>query len=240
MTERLYLKDCYIRDFSATVIEITSNGVILDRSAFYPEGGGQLGDRGTLEWDGGETTVINTRQQQGKVIHKIKSVDGLKERMQIKGKLDWSRRYHQMRAHTTQHCISRFFQVNYQAETVSNQLKDTSNRLDLSPLSKISSKELNNISIQINDLISTKMPVTISFLPRNEAVSFLKEKKYQTQYLDMVPKSVQEFRIIAINEYDWAACAGTHVQNTSEIGHVYLEKTVNKGKQRERVYYSLI
>ncbi|MFX1282855.1 MAG: alanyl-tRNA editing protein [Promethearchaeota archaeon] len=239
MTYRLYLKDCYIRDFNAKIAEITPKGITLNQSAFYPEGGGQLGDRGVIEWEEGETSVINTHQRQGKIIHELESIEGLNEGMQIKGKLDWSRRYQQMRAHTAQHCISRFFQVNYQAETVSNQLKTTSNRLDLSPLHKIPSKELNKISNKINDLISTNMPVIISFLPRDEAISFLKEKKYQTHYLNMVPKSVQEFRIISINDYDWAACAGTHVKNTSECGHISLYKTVNKGKLRERVYYSL-
>ena len=101
------------------------------------------------------------------------------------------------------------------------------------------SEELNKISAQINEIISSNMPVSISFLPRKEAISFLKDKEYQTQYLDMVPKSVQKFRIVSIDNYDWAACAGTHVQNTSEIGYISLENTVNKGKLRERIYYTL-
>ncbi len=239
MTERLYLNDCYIRNFNAKTVEITPKGVILDRSAFYPEGGGQLGDRGTLKWENGETTVINTCHLQGKVVHEVESVEGLEVEMQIQGELDWIRRYQMMRAHTAQHCISRFFQINYYAETVSNQLKTTINRLDLSPLSKLPSEKLNEISAQINKLLSSNMPVSISFLPRKEAISFLKEKEYQTQYLDMVPKSVQDFRIISIDEYDWAACAGTHIRNTTEIGEITLNKTENKGKQRERIYYTI-
>lgn len=238
MTERLYLNDCYIREFTAKVIELTP-GVIFDRSAFYPEGGGQVGDQGVLKWKGGKSAVINTRQRENKVIHELESTEGLEVGMHIQGELNWVRRYQMMRAHTAQHIISRFFQVNYQAETVSNQLKPTTNRLDLFPLTKISPNELKMISTQINEIISEKMPVLISFLPREEAKSFLKEKEYQTQYLDMVPKAVQEFRIISIDEYDWAACAGTHVNNTVEIGQISLDKTVNKGKQRERVYYYL-
>lgn len=240
MTERLYLNDCYIRDFSGIIVEITPKGVILDRSAFYPEGGGQLGDRGILNLENGKIAVKNTRQQRGKVIHEVESIEGFEIGMQIQGKLDWVRRYQMMRAHTAQHCISRFFQLNFQALTVGNQLKTTSNRLTLSPLSKISAEELTEITTQINDLILTEMPVTRTFLPRDEAIRFLKEKEYQTHYLNMVPKPVQEFRIISIDEYDWAACAGTHVKNTSECGYISLEKTVNKGKLRERVYYSLV
>ncbi|MHA2245820.1 MAG: alanyl-tRNA editing protein [Candidatus Hodarchaeales archaeon] len=238
MTDRLYLNNCYIRDFSGIIVEITPKGVILNRSAFYPEGGGQLGDRGILKWKEKEIPIINTRQQKGKVVHELESAEGLKTGMQIEAEIDWQRRYHLMRAHTAQHIISRYFQLNFQVLTVSNQLKTTSNRLTLSPLSKIS--DLTTVSAEINSLISKNMPVSISFLPREEAINFLKEKEYQTQYLNMVPKSVQEFRIISINEYDWAACAGTHVNNTSECGHISLEKTVNKGKLRERVYYSLV
>lgn len=239
MAVRLYLKNCYLRDFSATITELTTKEAILDQTVFYPESGGQLGDQGLIKCDNLEWKITNTRLRKGKIVHELESIEGLSVGMQIRGKLDWNRRYLQMRAHTAQHVISRFFQVKYQAETVSNQLKTTSNRLDLHPLSKISSDELTAISAQINDLIARDWPVVISFLPRKEAIRFLQEKEYQTQYLNMVPKSVQEFRIISIDEWDWAACAGTHVRNTSEIGRISLDKTVNKGKHRERIYYTL-
>ncbi|UCG04327.1 MAG: alanyl-tRNA editing protein [Candidatus Heimdallarchaeota archaeon] len=239
MTERLYLVDCYIQDFAAIIKEILPTGIILDRSAFYPESGGQLGDQGKLKTENLEIIVKNTRQQRGKLIHEVETIEGLEVGIEIKGELNWVRRYQMMRAHTAQHCISRFFQINYSAETVSNKLKTSINRIDLSPLSKLSLEELNEIAAQINKLISSNMPVSISFLPRKEAINFLRDKEYQTQYLGMVPKSVKEFRIISINNYDWAACAGTHVQNTSEIGYITFEKTVNKGKLRERIYYSV-
>ncbi|MFW9902893.1 MAG: alanyl-tRNA editing protein [Candidatus Thorarchaeota archaeon] len=239
MTERLYLTDCYLQRFTGKIIEILPNGIVLDQSAFYPESGGQLGDQGKFKSDGEEILVTNTKQKQGKVIHELNSTEGLEIGMQLQGELDWRRRYQMMRAHTAQHCISRFFQINYTAETVSNKLKTSINRIDLSPLSKKTSEELKEITDQINKLISSNMPVSISFLPREKAIAFLKEKEYQIQYLDMVPKSVQNFRIISINNYDWAACAGTHVQNTSEIGLISLKKTENKGKMRERIYYTI-
>lgn len=239
MTSRLYLNDCYCRDFEATITHIFPEGVVFDRSAFYPESGGQLGDRGILKWGKNTENVTNTRQQKGHLIHLLDSTEGLEEGMSLHAELNWNRRYQQMRAHSAQHVISRFFQLNYQAETVSNQLKATSCRLDLFPLSKVSVEEQHDISGQINEIISRNMPVSISFLSRDEAIAFLKEKEYQIQYLNMVPKSVKEFRIVSIDDYDFAACAGTHIQNTSEIGKISLDKTVNKGKKRERVYYSL-
>ena len=240
MTERLYLTNCYTRKFTGKIIEILPNGIVLDKSAFYPESGGQLGDQGILKSKNEEKIEVkNTVQQRGKVVHEVESIKGLEIGMQLEGELDWIRRYQMMQAHTAQHCISRFFQINYKAETVSNKLKTTINRLDLSPLSKLSSDKLNEISAHINELLSRNMPVSISFLPRREAINFLRQKEYQTHYLDMVPKSVQEFRIVSIGDYDFSACAGTHVQNTSEIGLVSLKKTENKGKVRERIYYSI-
>ncbi|MFX0182637.1 MAG: alanyl-tRNA editing protein [Candidatus Hodarchaeota archaeon] len=239
MTKRLYLTDCYCQNFEATITEILPEGVVFDRSAFYPESGGQLGDRGILKWGEKTVNVINTRQQKGQLIHLMDSNEGLEEGMTLHAELDWNRRYQQMRAHSAQHVISRFFQLNYKAETVSNQLKLNSCRLDLFPLSRVSVEELTDISGRVNEIISRNMPISISFLPRDEAIAFLKEKQYQIQYLNMVPKSVKEFRIVSIDNYDFAACAGTHIQNTSEVGKVFLEKTVNKGKKRERVYYSL-
>ena len=240
MTERLYLKDCYLKEFNAKIIDITSNGVILDQTSFYPESGGQLGDTGYLLSGKNSFKVTYTRQKQGKILHELNSTEGLELGMSIQGKLDWKQRNGQMRVHTAQHIISRYFQLNHKAETVSTHLKNTESRVDLHPIGKLSPENLSTISDEINEIFGRKMHVIISFLPREEAIEFLKEKEYQTKYLDMVPSSVKEFRIVSINDYDWAACAGTHVKNTAEIGKVSLNKTKNKGKLRERITYSLI
>jgi Ser-tRNA(Ala) deacylase AlaX len=236
----LYLNDCYRETFSAKIIEKTSNGVILNQTAFYPESGGQLGDTGFLRSEKDSYEVTNTRQKHNKIIHELTSIEGLEVGNSVKGKLNWDRRHQQMRVHTAQHIISRFFQINYQAETISTHLKTTTSYVDLHPMSKISPDDLRSMSSEINKKFSENMPVVISFLPRKDAIEFLKEKEYQTKYLDMVPTSVKEFRIVSIDDYDWAACAGTHVKNTSEIGEVVFIKTKNKGKSRERIYYNLI
>ena len=240
MTERLYLKDCYLKEFTAKIIDLTSNGVILDQTSFYPLSGGQLGDNGILKTATNSYEVLNTIQKQGNIIHELNSLEKLEIGQSIQGKLDWKQRYGQMRVHTAQHIISRYFQLNHNAETVSTHLKNTESRVDLHPIGKLSPENLSTISDEINEIFGRKMHVIISFLPREEAIEFLKEKEYQTKYLDMVPSSVKEFRIVSINDYDWAACAGTHVKNTAEIGKVSLNKTKNKGKLRERIKYSLI
>ena len=276
MTERLYLENSYLKEFKAQIIEITPKGVVLDKTAFYPESGGQVGDKGTLEIKNRMIAVTNTRLDKGKIIHEIPhttptiGMNGetiqigdvtfsawdlggqLQSRralwemytknskgMEVKGKINWDYRYKLMRSHSAQHVISRWFQLNFKAETVSNKLKYDKSRLDLHPLRKIPSDELETIEKSINEYLFQNLPISITSRPRKEAIEFLKEKEYQIKYLEMVPKSVQDFRIITIGEYDFAACAGTHVKNTSEIGEVNLLSTKNKGKLRERIVYSV-
>ena len=237
MTERLFLENNYLRDFKAKITELTPKGVVMDRTTFYPEGGGQLGDRGTLEFQNNIVKVTNTRLDKGRIIHKV-PVENFSLGVEVKGKIDWDFRYKLMRAHSDQHVISRWFQLNYEAETVSTQLKFNKSRLDFQPLEKLSSEKLETIAFQINDILSQNLQISITSRPRKEAIEFLKQKNYQIKYLEMVPKSVRDFRIVTIGDYDFAACAGTHVKNTSEIGSVSLLSTKNKGKLRERIFYT--
>jgi Ser-tRNA(Ala) deacylase AlaX len=239
LVERIFLNNSYLKVFQATIKEVNERGIVLDSTAFFPEGGGQLGDRGEISTNQMTAKVTNTKSWQGKIIHVLDCTEGFKVGEKIKGKLDWEFRYRSMKFHTTQHIISRYFQLHYHAETVSNQLKNNSSRLDLNPISKMSTDQLKGISTEINNIILQNMPVNIFNLPREDAIAFLKDKQYQTRYLNMVPKSVKNFRIVAVDEYDWAACAGVHVQNTSEIGKIILERTVNKGLFRERIYYTV-
>ncbi len=238
MTKRLFLENNYLREFSARIIELTPKGIVLDRTAFYPEGGGQQGDRGTLEIQNKVNNVTNTRLDKGKIIHEV-PVENFDIGVEVKGKLDWDFRYKLMRTHSAQHIISRWFQLNFEADTVSTQLKYEKSRLDLQPIGKLSSDQLETIAFKINDFLSNNLPISITSRPRKEAIEFLKQKNYQIKYLEMVPKSVRDFRIITIGDYDFAACAGTHVKNTSEIGSISFLSTKNKGKLRERVFYTV-
>ena len=238
MTERLFLENNYLKDFNARITELTPKGVVMDRTAFYPEGGGQLGDIGTLEFQNKVIKITNTRLDKGKIIHEV-PVENFSLGVEVKGKIDWDFRYKLMRAHSAQHVISRWFQLNFEAETVSTQLKYEKSRLDFQPLGKLSSDKLETIAFQINEILSQNLQISITSRPRKEAIEFLKQKNYQIKYLEMVPKSVQDFRIITIGDYDFAACAGTHVKNTSEIGNISFLSMKNKGKLRERIFYTI-
>ncbi|MFW9854823.1 MAG: alanine--tRNA ligase-related protein [Candidatus Thorarchaeota archaeon] len=237
MTERLYFSDCYINQFDTIITAIDAHGAVLEQTAFFPQGGGQLGDQGQLRINSEVYEVKRTGEKKGEIIHELNTVESIHIGAAVHGILDWRRRYQMMRMHTAQHCISRYFQVNYGAQTVSNQLGIRKSRLDFFPIQKLA--ELDRVIEEINEIIKKGIKVSFDIQPRKRAISFLKANNYQIKYLEMVPKHVKEFRIVSIGDYDFAACAGTHVRNTREIGEIYLEKIINKGQNRERIYYSL-
>ena len=244
MTELLYLKDNYIREFDARITKISPEkyAVTLDRTAFYPEGGGQVSDRGEIHI-GTETFAIKIVKREGSEIwHYLdktpKSIASLSGK-QVHGAVNWENRHAIMRFHTAQHVFSRVMQVDYKADTVGNQVKIPQSRIDFSPYRLESEEERKKIETKVNDIFAKELPVSISFKQRDEAITFLKHKGYQYAYLEMVPKSVKEFRIISVGDFDYSACAGTHVANTREIGVFNITKTESKGANKTRFYYSL-
>ncbi|NWF96480.1 MAG: alanyl-tRNA editing protein [Candidatus Thorarchaeota archaeon] len=239
MTELLHMKDNYLREFDATVLESTPSYIVLDRTAFYPEGGGQPGDRGRLLQGATELHVIDTRRQEGQVRHIIEGSRPLSASTTVRGVVDWSWRYECMRYHTAQHVLSRFMQVEHGLETVGNQIRPGESRADFSPINDIPDTLKSQIEASVNEILSRGLPVRIQFMPRAEAVSYLQEHGYQSRYLEMVPAHVREFRIVTIGDWDASSCAGTHVANTSEIGRMRLGKTKNVGAGKQRIYFTL-
>lgn len=239
-TEMLYMKDNYIKSFEAKVIGVGENYIVLDRTAFYPEGGGQETDTGVVSFGDKTFTVKKVRKESGVVKHFLEEADQLPSVGDtVHCDLDWERRFTHMRYHTAIHVLSRYMQLHFNAEVVGNNISTRSGRADFAPLSALSDEQLQQIEKGINEIISQNLPVEINFIPREEAISFLKERGYQTSYIEMVPKSVKIFRIMSVGDYDHASCAGTHVSNTSEIGKIKVVKRRSMGKGKERITLSL-
>jgi misacylated tRNA(Ala) deacylase len=97
-----------------------------------------------------------------------------------------------------------------------------------------------DVEAAVNSKLAENIDVEINFMPRKEAIDYLNERGYQTRYLEMVPKSVKEFRVMTIGDYDAASCAGTHVKNTGEIGGIQIGKSKNVGAGKRRIYFRLI
>src|ERR1700716_4209673 len=168
-TELLYATDAYLRTFDAHVAEVTPDGgVILDRTAFYPTGGGQPHDLGTLSWDGRSSTVVEVRKNGSLVVHRLEG-DSPAVGSAVHGEIDWSRRYALMRHHTALHSMSGVIYELYGATVTGGQMYPDRARMDFL-LPDLSQDRLQQIEERTNTLLAEGHPVSIRFLPRAEAL----------------------------------------------------------------------
>lgn len=228
MTKILYMDnidDNYIKEFEAIVIENKDDYICLDKTAFYPLGGGQPSDTGIIKWDGKHSLVKEVIKKGDKIKHII---EGEKPPIgkNIKAQLDWEKRFAHMKMHTAQHIISGIVFDTYKARTVGNQIYADYSRVDFSP-ANFSDKDLENIKNKFNEIIKQNIPIIIY-----EEKRTLLEKRIDQQRanLDLLPKFILKLRIVEIKNFDICPCAGTHVKNTSEIPKIDKIKKENKEK----------
>ena len=235
-TEMLFMPDVeanYIRGWDARVTKRKGDYVLLDRTAFYPEGGGQPSDTGRLKWDGGSITVTHV-QKKGVVKH---VVDGDPQTVpdDVHGVLDWDRRHAHMRMHTAQHLISAVVLELFGAHTVGNQIYHDRSRIDFDR-SKLTDDDMERIKARFDDLVDQAIPVRVYEMDRDEMEGRVKVGRAQ---LDLLPRSITRLRVVDIEGYDLCPCAGTHVRNLDELGHIVPMGRESKGAQKERVSFTL-
>lgn len=240
MTVLLHMQDNYIRSFDAAITKISDDYIVLNQTAFYPLGGGQSSDKGTLTQKGVTRDVSLVKKENGEVRHFIDGDIPFSNNQQVHGELDWKWRYECMRFHTAQHILSRYLQLEFGLETIGNMIKPGRSRADYQPLDDFPEDMKRKVELGVNEIISRNLEVNIQFMPREEAIKFLNEQGYSTRYLEMVPSTVKEFRVLTIGDYDAASCAGTHVRNTNEIGLIHIGKTKNMGTDKRRIYFNLV
>jgi misacylated tRNA(Ala) deacylase len=235
MTEVLYMPNIeanYIREWDAVVTARGEDFVELDRTAFYPEGGGQPSDTGWLEWPEGRSRV--------KLVTKKGSMKHYLEGPIPEGKvhcgLDWERRFGHMRMHTAQHIVSGVVFDRFGARTVGNQLYHDRARVDFHPI-KFTDEQIALVEKEANEIIARNLEVRITQELRSELEKRVNEERCN---LDLIPKSVSNLRVIEVSGFDVCPCAGTHVRNTSELGKVHVQDVESKGKDRCRVTYNLV
>jgi len=236
MTEVLYMKDIesnYIREFDARVVERGFDFVTLDRTAFYPVGGGQPSDVGFLRWQGGEARVREVTKKDGLKHHLEQNPDLVPD--EVKGVLDWDRRHAHMRMHTAQHVVSGVVYDLYRARTVGNQIYHDRSRIDFAPVT-FTDDMIAEVQRKCNEIFAMGTPVEITTAQRDDLE---RDIDAQRANLDLLPKSVRELRVVTIGDFDVCPCAGTHVRSLSEIGDLRITKRERKGKDRERITYEL-
>lgn len=239
VTEKLWMESiesCYDTEFSAKVVSIDDDKAVLDRTLFYPIGGGQNWDLGKFVWDGGESEVTEVRGRD-EIFHKLENAGNLEVGQTVQGSIDWQRRHAHMRMHTAQHLVSGIvYEMFHGTRTVGNQIHHDRSRIDFNPI-KFEDEMLTRVIDQTNSVIESKLDVECRIMTRDEINRVMPPDRTN---MDLLPPSVKELRVIRIGEdIDLCPCAGTHVRNLSEIGEVRLLGKKSKGKGTQRVSYTL-
>jgi Ser-tRNA(Ala) deacylase AlaX len=233
VTERLYQRDSYEKTFDAEVTALRGDGVVLDRTAFFPTGGGVLGDGGTLASDAGSFRVVETIDDEGEVVHRLDR-PGLAVGDRVHGELDWARRYLLMRYHTATHVLTGVMFNDFHVRVTGNQLTPEKGRVDFA-FEQFDREVLEEGFRRSNALVAQNLPVRISFVPAAAALARPELFKLETGF----PHDLPEFRLVEIVGFDTQADGGCHVASLAEIGRLALTKTENKGKINRRVYFVL-
>jgi misacylated tRNA(Ala) deacylase len=238
-TEALYLEDSSVREFEAEVVRTldSPSRVVLDRTHFYPEGGGQPADRGVLRSDGREWAVADVGKRDT-VYHEL---DGEPPEVgtTVSGELDWDRRYAHMRYHTAQHLLSALLLAEYDAPTRGNQLYADRARIDVEH-DRFTETDLADVEARMNDLVADGREVRWFTMDRERAERELDPERTR---IELLPDSIRELRIVEIagdgGPYDRTACAGTHVRDTAAVGPVTVTGRETGGSGRERLHFEL-
>ncbi|MCW4031071.1 MAG: alanine--tRNA ligase [Candidatus Bathyarchaeota archaeon] len=236
-TEQMYYSNAYVKEFDAKVLHVVNGKyVVLDRTHFYPEGGGQPSDNGFLVFDDVKTEIVHVQKTGRVILHEIADVVAPKEGAAVKGILNWDRRYMLMKAHTATHL------VNGAARRVlgehvwqhGTQKGVESTRLDISHYRRLTHKEIHEIETLANQAILANIPVTTEWMPRSEAESRFGFRLYQG---GAVPG--KDIRVVKTGDWDVEACAGTHLKSTGEIGFLKIVYTERIQDGVERLGYAV-
>ncbi|MGA9533126.1 MAG: alanyl-tRNA editing protein [Anaerolineales bacterium] len=234
MTDLLYFEDSYLKSFEATVVEADGSAVVLDRTAFYPGGGGQPADRGQLESDGQVWKVSRAKKDSGKLWHRLDGEAPAVGSM-MRCELDWDRRYQLMRTHTAMHILCGVIWRDYQVSVTGGNMEPLHGRMDFEFTSM--SKELAaEIEKKINVEVEAARSVRTDILPREEA--FQIPDLIRTK-INLLPKGIQEVRVVEIEGLDLQADGGTHVANTNEVGRIAIVDYKSKGAENKRLVVEL-
>ncbi len=235
MIKALYLEDCYLKEFEATVESVKDGKyVVLDKTAFYPNSGGQPHDTGVMTKNGEEFKVVYVGKFEGKISHEVDK-QGLQAGDRVNCKIDWDKRYKLMRMHTAAHILSEMVHKKSGALITGNQLDIAKSRIDFS-LENFDRDLIVECVSESNKIVDKALPIKIYFLPREEALKIENLSKLVKGF----PENIQQVRIVELEGYDIQADGGTHVRNTKEVGHLRFLEAVNKGKNNRRIYFELV
>jgi misacylated tRNA(Ala) deacylase len=238
MTELLYQTDSYIKEFDAVITSVlmAERAVILDRTAFYPGGGGQPCDFGTLTVEGMIYPVDKVKKQGDDVLHFLGGDEPLPAiDSAARGTLDWARRYELMRTHTALHILCGTIFRDYGAQVTGGDMQPGKGRLDFE-FETMRGELVREIDAAINKEVTQARDIRVQILPREEA--FQIPDLIRTK-INLLPEGITHVRTVEIVGLDLQADGGTHVRNTSEVGTIRIADYKSKGAINKRIYIEI-
>jgi len=238
MTELLYQTDSYLKEFQAVIVAVDdeNHGVVLDKTAFYPGGGGQPVDKGTLTAGENSFTLKRVKRIDGQLVHLL---DGEGEIPQIgetiTGMIDWQRRYQLMRTHTAMHILCGVIFRDYGALVTGGNMDPLKGRMDFE-FETMQKELVAEIEAAVNAEVKNARPLQVNILPRADA--FRIPDLIRTK-INLLPEGITEVRVVEIDGLDLQADGGTHVKNTGEVGKIKVVDYKSKGKINKRIYLEL-
>ena len=227
MTEELFREDSYLRNCDAAVVAIDGNSLALDRTVFYPLGGGQPGDTGTLLWDGGSAAIVDTRYgEDGSISHYLEegaAIPSVGDTVHVE--LDWDRRYRHMRMHTAMHLLGTVLHYGVTGGNISAE----KSRLDFDMEESV---DKDAVGAALQKLVSENHAVSCRWISEEELDS--QPELVRTMSV-RPPRGKGSIRLLEIEGVDLQPCGGTHLKSTAEVGAVRIGKVENKGKHNRRV-----
>ncbi len=227
MTEELFREDSYLQECEAEVVAADADGIVLSRTVFYPLGGGQPGDTGTLTWDGGSAAIIDTRYgSDGSIRHIV--ADGAElppAGTGVQATLDWERRYRHMRVHTAMHLLGSVLHYGVTGGNISAE----KSRLDFDMEDTVDKEA---VGAALTKLVAEDHPVSCRWITEEELDA--QPELVRTMSVQP-PRGKGSVRLLEIKDVDLQPCGGTHLRSTSEVGAVRIGKVEKKGKRNRRV-----
>ena len=238
MTELLYQTDSYLHSFEASVVALNEEGrgIALDRTAFYPGGGGQPADSGSLTVNKVQYAVKRAKKAGELVFHYVEGEEPLPSVDNIaRGQIDWERRYQLMRTHTAMHVLCGVIFRDYGASVTGGDMDPLEGRMDFE-FETMQRELVDKIQEAVNREVDAAREVRVAILPREQA--FQIPDLIRTK-INLLPEGIQQVRVVEIVGLDLQADGGTHVRNTAEVGSIRVVDYKSKGKINKRIYVAI-
>lgn len=233
MTEKVYLVDSYLEELEAKVVSVNINDVVLDKTIFYPAGGGQPNDTGLLVINGIEYKVMDLRKNGADIIHVCDKPVTAKSGDIAKCMIDWDRRYPCMRYHSALHTIDGIIEKHYNSGLITGgQIYTDRARIDVD-MPDLSREKVIEILEKTNSIAEEGHEISTREISIEEASKIPRLSRTETGR--KLLETLKTVRVVVIEDVDTQADGGTHVKNTKELGRIELSKYENKGTRRKRI-----